>query len=277
MTVPDTASRGARRPLPHGGPARRRRVRHAGARRVRDGRPHRADLRAELLRCVHAELDRHPTPAVDPDALADALVPVARTPLGPLAADRSLRRSRARRTGSRSSTSSCRSRAATPPARTSGSATSSRCCAATCHPAIRSPPTRTGSHRFGPAAARLPHRQHRRRAAPARSRAVRGRRLQDELARADRARRPGAPARRALHPRAARRGDDRRALPAAGAALLRGAAPVPALAAGARATTRSATSAACSTCSCAGCAGRTARWSTTCPAGSSPGGRPRRS
>ena len=49
-----------------------------------------ADLRAELLRCVHTELDRHPTPAVDPDALADALVPVARTPLGPLAAGRSL-------------------------------------------------------------------------------------------------------------------------------------------------------------------------------------------
>ena len=48
------------------------------------------DLRAELLRCVHAELDRHPTPAVDPDALADALVPVARTPLGPLADGRCL-------------------------------------------------------------------------------------------------------------------------------------------------------------------------------------------
>jgi exodeoxyribonuclease V beta subunit len=48
------------------------------------------DLRAELLRCVHAELDRHPTPAVDPDALATALVPVARTPLGPLADGRCL-------------------------------------------------------------------------------------------------------------------------------------------------------------------------------------------
>jgi exodeoxyribonuclease V beta subunit len=48
------------------------------------------DLRAELLRCVHSELDRHPTPTVDPDALADALVPVARTPLGPLADDRCL-------------------------------------------------------------------------------------------------------------------------------------------------------------------------------------------
>jgi exodeoxyribonuclease V beta subunit len=47
-------------------------------------------LRAELLGRVHAELDRHPTPTVDPDALADALLPVARTPLGPLAAGRSL-------------------------------------------------------------------------------------------------------------------------------------------------------------------------------------------
>jgi exodeoxyribonuclease V beta subunit len=49
-----------------------------------------ADLRAELLDRVHAELDRHPTPAVDPDALADALLPVVRTPLGPLAAGNSL-------------------------------------------------------------------------------------------------------------------------------------------------------------------------------------------
>jgi exodeoxyribonuclease V beta subunit len=49
-----------------------------------------SDLRAELLRCVHAQLDRHPTPAVDPDALAAALVPVARTPLGPLADGRCL-------------------------------------------------------------------------------------------------------------------------------------------------------------------------------------------
>ena len=48
------------------------------------------ELRAELLRCVGMELDRHPTPAVDPGALADALVPVARTPLGPLAGGRCL-------------------------------------------------------------------------------------------------------------------------------------------------------------------------------------------
>ncbi len=48
------------------------------------------DLGAELSRRVRTELDRHPTPAVDPDALADALVPVARTPLGPLAAGAAL-------------------------------------------------------------------------------------------------------------------------------------------------------------------------------------------
>jgi exodeoxyribonuclease V beta subunit len=48
------------------------------------------DLGAELAACVHAELDRHPTPTVDPDALAAALVPVARTPLGPLGGGRAL-------------------------------------------------------------------------------------------------------------------------------------------------------------------------------------------
>jgi exodeoxyribonuclease V beta subunit len=48
------------------------------------------DLRTELLGRVHAELDRQPIPAVDPDALAEALLPVARTPLGPLAGGRSL-------------------------------------------------------------------------------------------------------------------------------------------------------------------------------------------
>jgi exodeoxyribonuclease V beta subunit len=49
-----------------------------------------ADLPAELTARVRAELDRHPTPAVDPDALAAALVPVARTPLGPLTDGRRL-------------------------------------------------------------------------------------------------------------------------------------------------------------------------------------------
>ena len=48
------------------------------------------DVLAELAARVHTELDRHPTPAVEPDALAAALVPVVRTPLGPLAGWRSL-------------------------------------------------------------------------------------------------------------------------------------------------------------------------------------------
>ncbi|MBP2368943.1 UvrD-helicase domain-containing protein [Pseudonocardia parietis] len=48
-----------------------------------------AALRAELIRHVTAELRRQPAD-VDPEQLADALVPVLRTPLGPLAAGRSL-------------------------------------------------------------------------------------------------------------------------------------------------------------------------------------------
>jgi exodeoxyribonuclease V beta subunit len=48
------------------------------------------DLVAQLRGRVADELDRHPTPAVDPDALAAALQPVVRTPLGPLAGGRAL-------------------------------------------------------------------------------------------------------------------------------------------------------------------------------------------
>ena len=64
----------------------------------------------------------------------------------------------------------------------------------------------------------------------------------------------------------------RRALSAAGAAVPRRAAPLPALAA-ARLRPGARTSAACSTCSCAACAGRTPRWSTACRAGCSAGAR----
>ncbi|GAA1394679.1 exodeoxyribonuclease V subunit beta [Pseudonocardia kongjuensis] len=46
-------------------------------------------LRAELVAHVTAELARQPAD-VDPEALADALVPVLRTPLGPLASGRAL-------------------------------------------------------------------------------------------------------------------------------------------------------------------------------------------
>jgi exodeoxyribonuclease V beta subunit len=48
------------------------------------------DLRAELLGHVHEQLVRWPV-AVDPEALADALVPVCSTPLGPLAGGTTLR------------------------------------------------------------------------------------------------------------------------------------------------------------------------------------------
>jgi exodeoxyribonuclease V beta subunit len=48
------------------------------------------DLAAELGARVAGELDRHPAPAVDPAALAAALLPVVRTPLGPLAGGRAL-------------------------------------------------------------------------------------------------------------------------------------------------------------------------------------------
>ena len=44
------------------------------------------DLVAELDRHAHEQLVRHPTPGVDAHALAAALGPAARTPLGPLAA-----------------------------------------------------------------------------------------------------------------------------------------------------------------------------------------------
>jgi exodeoxyribonuclease V beta subunit len=48
------------------------------------------DLAAELAARVAEELDRHPAPAVDPAALAAALLPVVHTPLGPLAGGRAL-------------------------------------------------------------------------------------------------------------------------------------------------------------------------------------------
>jgi exodeoxyribonuclease V beta subunit len=44
-----------------------------------------ADLPAELARHARDQLARHPTAGVDADALAAALLPAARTPLGPLA------------------------------------------------------------------------------------------------------------------------------------------------------------------------------------------------
>ena len=48
------------------------------------------DLRAELLRCVHAELDRHRRAGRRPRRAGRRARPVARTPLGPLADGRRL-------------------------------------------------------------------------------------------------------------------------------------------------------------------------------------------
>ena len=89
-----------------------------------------ADLRAELLRRVRTELDRHPTPAVDPDALADAS--------SPSPAPRSARSPPTAASPTRASDRLAELDFELPlaggdtPARTSGSATSSHCCAATC-------------------------------------------------------------------------------------------------------------------------------------------------
>ena len=151
------------------------------------------DLAAELLRhCREAALSRGL--GVDPDALADGTRArhgdAARRPRGRADA----RRASARPTGSPSSRSSCRS-----PAVTSRVAAPRRCarsapsCAGTCRPTTRSRRTRTASAGRGPArraAARLPHRVHRRR--PARDATADGgpavprRRLQDQPARARR-------------------------------------------------------------------------------------------
>ena len=81
--------------------------------------------------------------------------------------------------------------------------------------------------------------------------------------------------RRRLPPGADGRGDAALALPAPGAAVLRRAAPLPALAA-ARLRPGGATSAACSTSTCAACAVPRPRWSTASRAGSSRGSRRRR-
>ena len=167
------------------------------------------------------------------DELADALVPVCDSPLGPLAPARTLRADRRCATGCARWTSSCRSPAATvrdyrPPG----------------HPrrrgAVAAPPPPGGrpvrpyaealsSTRPGrPEPARLPHRLGRRRAAGAQAGPpLPGRGLQDQLAR-----RPddaAAAPRTTTAPRRSR-GHGPLRLPAAGAALRRRAAPVPALA-----------------------------------------------
>ena len=156
------------------------------------------------------------------------------------------------------------------------SATSSRCCAGTCPPTTRSPPTRTCSPRFSsPAAARLPHRQHRRRAAPARASGSSSSTTRP-TGWGRWARTAGAADRPALRPGPTRRGDDRTRT-----TRCRRCSTAVALHRFLRwrlredaATDRERHLGACSTCSCAGCAGRTAGRSTACRAGVLLGGPP---
>ena len=96
--------------------------------------PARPDFRAELLRHIDEQLVWWPVD-LDPQALADALVAVCDSPLGPLADDRTLLDPWACPTGCASSTSRSRCPGATTrptPSTTYGWATSPRCCAVTC-------------------------------------------------------------------------------------------------------------------------------------------------
>ena len=190
------------------------------------------DFRAELLGHMREQLVWWPVD-LDPDELADALVAVCSSPLGPLAADRTLLSlglpDRLREldfevplAGGDTVATAVDVRlgdlvpaAAPPPARGRRGA------------GLRRRPRRR-RRAGGPVAARLPHRLDRRGAARRRRRcaALPHRRLQDQLARPDG---PAAHGPR-LPPRGARRGDGPLRLPAPGAALHRRAPPVPALA-----------------------------------------------
>ena len=222
------------------------RVRHARARRVRGCRPHRPGpaRRAAALRPHRAGPPPHPgrrPRRAGGRARAGRPHPARSARRRPQP-----RRSRAARTGSPSSTSSCRSPAATPRAR--GRA------ARRPRPAAAPPPARRRPARRLPGAARAAWRRSRcaatspaastpccacATATPSGTSSSTTRRTGSGPIGPDG---PEPLLAGALHPGPARRGDDRRALPAAGAAVLRRAAPVPAMAAGV-ATTRSDTSA----------------------------------
>ena len=175
------AAEPAGRPAPRAGPAvpspmadlpGGRRLRHPGARGAGGRRPDRRRPAAELAARCAEQFAADRLAGVDPEALAAALLPVARTPLGRWPAAARWPTSR-RPTGWPSWTSSCRWPAATGP--TAGrpplADVVAGCCAGTCRrrPAAPATPSagRAGAGR--PAAARLPHRQHRRGAAAARA------------------------------------------------------------------------------------------------------------
>ena len=230
--------------------------------------PQAADLRAELRAQVREQLVRWPVP-VDVDVLADALVAVCETPLGPLAEGVTLRDVGAR-------DRLCEMDFELPLA--GGDVRGQPAAAVTlgdvapllrAHLRRRRPAAalrrdaRVAGAR-GTAAARLPHRLGRRGAAAAgrpldglrraRHQPLPRRRLQDQLAGRPAGHRGAAAHLRRLPPRRAAGRDDALRLPPPGAAVRRRAAPVPALAA-ARLRPRSSTSAACSTSTSAACAG----------------------
>ena len=89
----DLAARGRRRRWPT---CRRHRVRHAGARRARDDRPDGGRTCPPSCAARRASSWPPADAGVDPDALAAALLPVLRTPLGPLADGAALARHRRR-------------------------------------------------------------------------------------------------------------------------------------------------------------------------------------
>ncbi len=239
--------------------------------------PQAPDLQAELRRHV-AEQRRWWSVDTPTDELAEALLPMQHTSLGPLAGGLRLAGHRAARPAARAGLRvPARRRRPSRQGAPRGAPGPDRRRAPPA-PACRRPDA--GLRRPAgvavagrPAPARLPEWLDRRGAAgPGLTRQrpapLRRRRLQDQQAR-----RPGAPADRArLHAGADDRGDAALALPAAGAALLRRPAPLPALAA-APTTTRSATSAASSTSTCAACAARRRRRSTASRAACSPGTR----
>ncbi len=213
LARPDVRTAGRRRPalaVADGRAAGRGRLRHARARGAsRRPTSPRADLLGELTaHCPRAAGAATPRPGVDADALAAALLPVRAAPRSgrwPAACGSP---TSPRATGSPSSTSSCRWPAATPrgpPVALGALAPLLRRHLPADDPLARLPGRAAPGLRRA-AAARLPHRQHRRGAAAARP-AVRGRRLQDQLARADRPGGSRAAHRRALH---ARRGSPRR-------------------------------------------------------------------
>ena len=196
--------------------------------------PEAGDVLAELRRRVE-EQRRWWSVDATTEALAEALVPMQQHLARPAGQRPDPHRHRAARPARASWTSSSRSSAAT--VRRGQAAAGGAAChrrRAAQPPAGRRPdarvrrPARVAVARR-PAAARLPQRVDRRGAAGARRRGrppLRRRRLQDQPAR-----RPGATADGLrLHPGADDRRDAARALPAAGTALLRRAAPLPALA-----------------------------------------------